>query len=115
MSDSVQNTPEHRHVEFRDIPLVPCLVEIQLPENNVTVGRALVLHSGGGGQAVLWHIFVAKEYRRKGFASHLIEGMKARWNEIATDMENENGHDLCIKCGFQSRKTEQLRLVWRKE
>lgn len=115
MADSVQNKPEHRHVEFRDIPLTPCLVEIQLPENKLVVGRALVLHNGNNGQAVLWHIFVAKEYRRKEFGKALVEHLKMRWKEIATDMESKAGHELMIKCGFQSRKTDQLRLVWKRK
>lgn len=115
MSETAQNSPEHRHVEFRDLPLTPCLVEIQLPENHIVVGRALILHNGNNGTAILWHIFVAKEYRLKEFGRGLIEHLKMRWKEILTDMENQGGHDFCIKCGFKSRKTDQLRLVWRKE
>lgn len=112
MSESVQNTPEHRHVEFRDIPLVPCLVEIRLPDKKITVGRALMLHNGS--EAVLWHISVAKKYRRKGFATGLIENMKSRWNEIKTDMENNDGRNLCLQCGFEEKDSGVFRLVWKR-
>lgn len=116
MDSTVRNKPEHRHVEFRDIKLIPCLVAISLPEENgKTVGNALFLHNGDGNQAVLWHIFIAKEYRRKGFATGLLEHAKLRWQEIATDWESDAGHELCLKNGFTSRKTDSLRLVWKKE
>jgi len=116
MSETVRNKPEHRHVEFRDIRLFPCLVAISLPDdNNRQVGNALFLHNGDNDQAVLWHIFVDKDYRKRGFATGIIEHAKLRWCEIATDAESEAGHALCIKCGFKSRKTDMLRLFWKRE
>jgi GNAT superfamily N-acetyltransferase len=115
MSETVRNTPEHRHVEFRDINLIPCLVAISLPEKDITVGNALFLHNEYGGQAILWHIFVRPEYRKKGFGKALIDHAKIRWSEIATDWEGESGHEFCLKCGFQSRKTDMLRLVWKRK
>lgn len=115
MSDTVRNKPEHRHVEFRDINLIPCLVAITLPEENVQVGTALFLHNGDGDQAILWHIYVDKKYRRKGFATAIIEHAKVNWKEIATDWESEAGHDFCIKNGFKTRQTDMLRLVWKRK
>jgi GNAT superfamily N-acetyltransferase len=116
MSETVRNTPELRHVEYRDINLIPCLVAIKLPDNNnLQVGSALFLHNGDGEQAVLWHIFIKPQYRRKGHAAGVIEVAKRRWSEIATDWESPAGLALCTKCGFRSRKGDYLRLVWKRE
>lgn len=115
MSETVRNKPEHRHIEFRDINLVPCLVAIQLPNENVNVGHALFLHNGDGEQAILWHIFIDPKYRRKGYGTALIDHAKMRWKEIATDYENENGHSFSLKNGFESRKADLLRLVWKRK
>jgi GNAT superfamily N-acetyltransferase len=115
MSETVRNKPEHRHVEYRDINLIPCLVVLQLPEkDNLQVATALFLHNGDGDQAICWHVYVKPEHRRKGYATGLLEHAKTRWNEIASDWESEAGHAVALKCGFKSRKGDSLRLVWKK-
>lgn len=103
-------------MEYRDINLIPCLVAITLPEKDkLQVGSALFLHNGDDEQAILWHIFIKPEYRRQGHATGVIEVAKQRWSEIATDWESLAGQALCTKCGFKSRKSDYLRLVWKKE
>ena len=103
---------EKRYIDYQEINLKPFLLSVDLPEENIRVGNALFLVSGK--KAILWHIFVKKEYRKKGFASNLIVGAKQIFDEIVTDWETQEGHDLCIKNGFKSRKTDELRLVWKK-
>jgi GNAT superfamily N-acetyltransferase len=115
MDSTVRNKPEQRHVEFRDINLIPCLVVVSLPEKNIPIGHALFLHNGDGNQAVLWHIFISPKYRKREYGRGIIENAKLRWKEIATDWENEGGHEFCLKCGFESRKAESLRMVWKRK
>lgn len=115
MSETVRNKPEHRHIEFGDINLIPCLVAIKLPDKNIQVGHGLFLHNGVDHQAILWHIYVDKKYRRQGFASAILDHAKQVWEEIATDWTSGAGHDLCIKNGFQLRKADMLRLIWKRK
>jgi GNAT superfamily N-acetyltransferase len=109
----VQNKPEHRHVDWRDLNLIPRLVSIVLPDQNKVVGTALFFHNNEGG-AILWDIYIEPEYRRQKFASHLLAAAKEMFAKIETDWKSQGGHDLCIKNGFRSRKFDGLRLIWEK-
>jgi len=115
MVASVQNKPEHRNVEYHDIPLFPRLIYIELPDNkHKVIGTALFLHNNNR-VAILWRIFIKPEYRRKKFATHLMTAAKEHFDEIATDWETQEGYDFCINNGFKRRESNDLRLVWKKE
>lgn len=107
---------ERRHINFQDVKLSPRIFTIELVDEKVNVGTALFLQHEPSGEAVLWHIFIKPEFRRRGFASDLIKASQRVYNTIITDWESEGGHALCTKCGFVKRKgVEDLRLIWRKE
>jgi hypothetical protein len=62
-------------------------------------------------QAILWHIFVDKEYRRSRFATCLIAAIKHTYDVIITQAQTDNGALLLKACGF-TRKGNFLE--WRK-
>ena len=109
---------EKRVIDFQPINLKPLLMSIDLPDKNVRVGTALFLHNGVDGaigkQAILWHLFVKKEYRRNRFATNMLSGAKQLFNEILTDWESVSGLKMCIANDFKQRKSDTMRLVWRK-
>ena len=113
MKPLINQKAERRHVDFQDVKLTPRIFTITLNEL-FNVGNALFLIDGRGG-AILWHIFIKPDYRRKGYASNLIKAAQCVFTEIITDWESEGGHALCTKMGFVKRKNvEDLRLIWRK-
>ena len=114
MNSTPDGTREHRHIDWEDLKLIPRLVSIDLPKMNKRVGNALFLHNGAG-QAILWHIYIKPEYRRKKLAATIMEAAKQLFVEIATDWETEAGEKFCEYAGFKKRKTDELRFVWKKE
>jgi ribosomal protein S18 acetylase RimI-like enzyme len=113
---TVQNKPEpeHRHIDWQDLNLIPRLVSITNLDKNELVGTALFFHAGKDA-AILWDIYIEPAYRRQYYASHLLAAAKKMFNEIATDWRSQAGHDFCLKNGFRSREFRGLRLVWRRD
>lgn len=112
--NSVGNQAERRYIDHYVFPLAPRVFIIQLPDKKENVGQALFLEDDSG-KAICWHMFIRPEYRRKGFATNLMDAAKMIYKEIVSDWENSVGHDAGIRWGFRSRKSDGFRLVWKKE
>jgi GNAT superfamily N-acetyltransferase len=62
-------------------------------------------------QALLWHIFVDKDYRRSRFAMCLMAAIKHTYDRIITQAQTDNGALLLKACGFHRKGNF---LVWEK-
>jgi len=104
----------HRHIDWNDLKLIPRVVYLELPKENIRIGNALFLHNNAG-QAILWHVYVKPEYRRTKVAAQIIEAAKVMFYEILTDWETEEGEKMCEFTGFKKSNSDDLRFVWKRE
>jgi GNAT superfamily N-acetyltransferase len=115
-----------RHVECLPINKLPVLYSIFLDEDETVVaGYALItgdviqkpLHFGKYKTALIWHLYVEPQNRRKGYAKYLIAALKATYDEIWTQvLSGEEVAKLLFGCGFvPEKKGEQDFVVWYKE
>lgn len=91
-------------------------------DTKAPVGRAILLYTdlnieddGLPRAAFILDIWVQSKNRRQRVATHLVEGIKTMYHEVSTDWRSEAGLQLCLKCGFRTRKIEGARLIWRKD
>jgi hypothetical protein len=114
---SLQPGQEHRHVDVKDIPGTPQIWRIFLPKDSKdAVGQAIVVQEEG--EALLLHIEVREDLRRRKLATSLIEAMKTKFDSIVTGHSTKEGRELCLACGFEWEggvfKNRPKMLVWRK-
>jgi hypothetical protein len=66
----------------------------------------------------LWHIWTKDEVRNRGYASSLIDVLKAKYLKIVTQIETREGKNLCLKNGFKLKpantKNDDDWLIWEK-
>ena len=84
--------------EILDKRLSPPIVGYALITGDVTQGDRPVK------RAVLWHIYIEKEYRRARFATCLIAAIKWHYDSIVTQAATDNGALLLKACGFTRKE-----------
>lgn len=51
-------------------------------------------------EALIWHIYVDKDYRRQGYARTLIEALKVHYDSIYSEALTPEGKKLMMATGF---------------
>jgi ribosomal protein S18 acetylase RimI-like enzyme len=71
----------------------------QPDERDYPIGYVLVTHEGP--EAIMWNIYVDPKFRKRGYASRLIDALKGTYDYILTSYTSEHGKRLCQANGFK--------------